>query len=333
MRGLSGRTLFLLAVVAAAVGVGVYVMCYDGTTSASTLRLADIPFPGAAAYEDLKELCAIGPRFSGSPGMAKQQELLKKHFEPLVEKTGGKVRLQEFRVREPRDPRQTVAMANLIVEWFPDRKERILLCTHYDTRPFPDEDKRNPKGVFVGANDGASGTAILMELGHAIPTLGTRYGIDFVFLDGEEYVFNKSSRIGAGDPMFLGAEFFARDYATKPPPYQYRWGVLLDMVGSANLRVFQERNSVGWADTRPLVYDIWGVAKQIGVREFVPRAKYVIEDDHLSLHDVGKIPTCDIIDFDYMDYWHTEQDTPAHCSALSLAKVGWVMQEWLKQVK
>ena len=98
--------------------------------------------------------------------MQQQQELLKAHFEKL----GGRVTLQEFDARHPLDG-SSVPLANLIVEWHPERKERILLCCHYDTRPFPDEDPVNPRGVFVGANDGASGTALLMRAGprHAEP--------------------------------------------------------------------------------------------------------------------------------------------------------------------
>jgi hypothetical protein len=104
------------------------------------------------------------------------------------------------------------------------------------------------------------------------------------------------------------------------------------MVGDADLQIYEELNSLRWRDTRPLVMDIWNTARRLGVREFIPRPKHEISDDHLPLHDVAGIPTCDIIDFDY-PYWHTQGDTPEHCSALSLAKVGWVLAQWLKTVK
>jgi glutaminyl-peptide cyclotransferase len=337
MRWLSGQTLFLCAVVGAAALVGGWLLVRGETTdteqvTSPKLRLQDIPFDGAAAYEYLKQICAIGPRPSGSEGMVKQQKLLADHFQRL----GGSVRMQEFRARHPLDG-SSVPMANMIVTWNPGSKERILLATHYDTRPYPDEDKRHPKGVFIGANDGASGVAILMQLAKSMPQLNSKYGVDFVMLDGEEFVFNKTTRGvfgGQGDPMFLGAEYFARDYASQPPPYHYRWGVLLDMVGGAELRIGEEQNSWAWEDTRPLVKQIWGVAAKLGVHEFIPHRMENILDDHLRLHEDGKIPTCDVISFlTYLPYWHTEQDIPAHCSALSLAKVGWVMQEWLKQAE
>jgi hypothetical protein len=104
------------------------------------------------------------------------------------------------------------------------------------------------------------------------------------------------------------------------------------MIGDADLQLYQERNSTWWRDTRPLVDEIWATARRLGVREFIPRRKHEVRDDHLPLHNIGKIPTCDIIDFDY-PAWHTQADTPERCSALSLAKVGWVLREWLSTTR
>lgn len=284
----------------------------------SAFQLDDIPFNGARAYEYLKQLCAIGPRPSGSPGMEKQQKLLAKHFEKL----GGAVEFQRFRVRHPQDG-SAVPMANILVRWHPESKERILLCAHYDTLPFPMMDRENPRGVFVGANDNAGGVAILMELAHDIASLKIPLGIDFLLLDGEEFRFREQDR------FFLGSEYFARDYVKNKPSYRYRWGVLLDMVSDADLQLYQERNSLWWKDARPLVHDIWNTAARLGVKEFIPKPKHEMSDDHTILHDIGKIPCIDIIDFDY-PAWHTQNDTPEQCSPLSMAKVGWVLQEWLK---
>ncbi len=328
-RGPSTQTIFLVA----AAGLGVFLV--GGVTMwaqwqsgrgggqsryASDLTLDDIPFNGKRAFEYLEQLCDIGPRPSGSPGMARQQKLLEEHFRKL----GGEVRFQRFQYRHPLDG-SPVPMANLIVHWHPDRKERILLCAHYDTLPYPLEDPVNPKGRFVGANDGASGTALLMEMAHVIPDLDTRYGIDFVLFDAEEFIFDMDGR------FFVGSEYFARQYAGQPPPYRYRWGVLVDMIGDADLQIYQERYSMSWPKTRQLVGQIWATAERLGVREFIHRPKYAILDDHIPLNRIAGIPTCNIIDYDY-PYWHTEADTPDKCSPLSLAKVGWVLWEWLKSV-
>jgi len=282
------------------------------------------PFDGQQAYEHLQQICKLGPRTSGSPGMQAQQQMVREHFAAL----GGKVGFQEFRIRHPVTGRR-VTLANCIVQWHPEKKKRILLCAHYDTRPYPDQDP-NPRlrrsGTFLGANDGASGVALLMELGRAMPQLESEYGIDFVLFDGEEFVFRP------GDRYFLGSDWFARQYVADPPQHRYVCGILLDMVGDADLQIFQEKHSVSWRDTKPLVDDLWATAARLGIEEFVPRVKHEVNDDHLPLRNTAKIPTCNIIDFDY-PHWHTTADTPDKCSAASLEKVGRVLLYWLQHAR
>ena len=270
------------------------------------------------AYEYLVRICQLGPRPSGSAAMTKQQELLSEHFTGL----GGKVRLQPFDAPHPLTG-EPVRMANLIVSWHPEAKERVLLACHYDTRPYPDRDPYNPRGIFLGANDGASGVALLMELGHHLPSLRPTYGVDMVFFDGEELIF------GDHGTYFLGSEHFAKDYRDHPLQHRYLYGVLVDMIGDRHLNIFKESNSVRYAPE--LTDSLWTTARRMGIREFDPREKYAVQDDHLPLNEIARIPTCDIIDFDY-PYWHTTQDTPARCSGASLAKVGHVLLEWLENV-
>jgi hypothetical protein len=281
------------------------------------------PLNGQRAFAYLQQLCALGPRPSGSPAMRKQQELVGQHFERL----GGKVRLQRFQAANPLGGTH-VPMANLIVQWHPQREERILLGAHYDTRPLPDRDPdpvRRRTGAFIGANDGASGVAVLMELAHLMPALEGAVGVDFVLFDGEEHVYDDSR-----DAYFLGSTWFARQHVGQPPSHRYRWGVVVDMVGDADLQIYQEQHSASWRDTRPLVKEIWATAARLGVDEFIPRARHLVRDDHLPLRNIGRIPTCNIIDFDYFAWWHTTMDTPQRCSPSSLAKVGWVVYEWLR---
>src|SRR5262249_17889526 len=173
-------------------------------------------------------------------------------------------------------------------------------------------------------NDGASGTALLMELAHAMQDLKGAVGVDFVLFDGEEFVFRER------DPYFLGSEHFAAQYASGSHRQRYRAAVLLDMVGDADLQIWPDRFSVSHDDSRALVEQIWGTARRLGVREFEINKTVDVLDDHMKLHDIGGIPACDLIDFNY-PAWHTQADAPDRCSALSLAKVGWVVQEWLKQ--
>ncbi len=328
----SVKWILALAAVVIALGIGGYVVLggfgQGSAASGGSLKLSDIPFNGTQAYEYLKQLCAIGPRVSGTAGMAAQQKLLIDHFKQL----GATVTRQGFTARHPLTG-EAVPMTNLLIQWHPDRKERVLLVAHYDTRPFPDRDPHNPRGTFLGANDGASGVAILMELGKSMPQFKSHVGVDFLLVDGEELVYRDSTPTSPGDPYCLGSEEFARQYFAEPPPFKYRWGVLLDMVGGAEMHLPQDRNSLEWKDTKPLVDAIWGTAARLGVKEFIPHSSGIqITDDHVKLRNIGGIPTCDLIDMNYPQ-WHTQADDPAHCSALSLAKVGWVIQEWLNSLK
>jgi hypothetical protein len=106
------------------------------------------------------------------------------------------------------------------------------------------------------------------------------------------------------------------------------------MIGDADLQIYQERHNVSWADTRPLVKEVWATANRLGVKEFIPRAGYEVRDDHLPLRNIAKIPTCEVIDAPQTyRYWHTTMDTPERCSGASLAKVGWVVLEWARSQK
>ena len=289
------------------------------------LTLDKIPFNGERAFKHLKALCAIGPRISGTKGMQEQQVLVTRHFEEL----GAKVTPQSFDIRHPETGAAT-RITNLIVEFHPDRKERILLCAHYDTRPYPDEDPdpRKRRAPFIGANDGASGVALLMELGTMLTDFPGPLGVDIVLFDAEELVYEKSR-----DQFFIGSNYFAREYATNPPAHKYRSGVLLDMVGDKELQLYLESNSYYGKGSFPVTRDIWATAARLGVSEFIDKVKHEVKDDHLPLNNIAKIPTCDIIDFDYQGKWHTEADTPQQCSGASLAKVGWVVYEWMKRAE
>ena len=292
-----------------------------------------VPKPGDAksgvdgdrALKYLKQLCDIGPRLSGSAGMAKQQELLTKHFEAQ----GGKVARQEFAARQP-SQRADVALVNLVVSWNPERKERIILCAHYDTRPQADEEAnpRNWAKPFVSANDGTSGVALLMELAHQMKEFPTKVGVDFVIFDGEEYVFNKT------DKYFLGSEHFADDYSKKSKAkkieFQYAAAINFDLFAHPGAKLNIEGHS--WDNAKELVMEVWKAAEANKAKSFkfvrgFKRSESVL-DDHVPLQNVG-IPAIDIIDFDYED-WHKLSDTPDKCSGAQLAEVGGVIATWLK---
>ena len=250
--------------------------------------------------------------------MLKQQELIEQHFT----NAGANVFYQDFDVAHPQTG-TPVRMRNMIVSWHPQARERVLLCCHYDTRPRPDRELLpfNRNKPFIGANDGGSGVAVLMELAHVLPQLEVKYGVDFVFFDGEELVYDRN------DKYFLGSEHFATRYRDAPPQYRYVAGVLLDMVGDKDLRLYYEKNSLRYA--AGVTRSVWQTAHRLGIREFVARRKHEVRDDHLPLNQIAGIPTCDVIDFDY-PHWHTRNDLPVACSGDSLAKVARVMAAWLE---
>ena len=227
-----------------------------------------------------------------------------------------------------------VTVVNLIATFHPDRADRILLAAHYDTRPYPDEerDRRKRRGIFLGANDGGSGVALLCEFAHHLPAYDGPYGVDLILFDAEEFVFGTNR-----DRYFVGSEHFARDYASLPNTVRYRAGILFDMVGDADLQIYKEKISVRYAPG--IVGDIWKIAKELKVKEFRSKVRHEVRDDHLPLNRIAKIPTIDLIDFDYPrpgtrgSYWHTQEDTPDKCSAESLSKVGRVVWTWLTRIR
>ena len=288
-----------------------------------------IPFDKDRALGYIKQICAIGPRISGSAGMAKQQELLRKHFEQL----GAKVELQEFTARQRSKP-QPVTMANLIARWKPETNRRIIVCAHYDTRPIADQEPnvRDQRKPFVAANDGASGAALMMELAHHMKTIDQAIGVDFVLFDGEEYIFNNQPEEQGGDVYFFGSEHFAKEYiqsrkANKEPVYL--GAVLLDLFAGKNPQFPIESNSATMAGE--LVEKIWRIAEEVKVPAFINKYGTPVRDDHLALNR-ARIPAIDIIDFDY-PHWHRLSDVPENCSGDSMEQVARVLVVWMQRAR
>jgi Zn-dependent M28 family amino/carboxypeptidase len=247
-------------------------------------------------------------------------------------KHGGKVREQPFSGVDPRSGAR-VEMVNLIGSWFPDRRERVVLSAHYDTRPRPDEERDPAKRdlPFIGANDCASGVALLMEIAQHLDKLPTPWGVDLVLFDGEELVYGGGPNVEG--EFFLGSKEFARIYVEGVDAGKlrdrYAAALLFDMIGGSELKIRQEENSVNLAPG--LVKEIWAVAKQQKAAAFKPGVGQAVQDDHLPLNNAG-IPAIDIIEWPYK-YWHTSQDLPKNCSAASLEQVGKVVTAWLAQPK
>ena len=198
---------------------------------------------------------------------------------------------------------------------------RVVLLTHWDTRPSADQEpnEADRKKPIPGANDGGSGTAVLLELMRHTHDIPKSLGICYLFVDGED--------LGPDlDEMFLGAVYFSKNLPKPKPDY----GILLDMIGDADLRIPVEPNSFRKAEK--VVRALYGHAKTVGLSSTFP-TEYgdTIEDDHLCMNDAG-VPTVDLIDFTYAP-WHTLKDTPDKCSADSLGKVGKLLDTWVHRPK
>ncbi len=284
-------------------------------------EVAEVPFDGKRAMGYLEALCAIGPRMSGTPGMLKQQQFIRKHFEKL----DLKVRAQDFTARQ-NSQKQAVAMTNLIVTFHPERKRRVLLSSHYDTRPIADQeaDPRKWRLPFVSANDGGSGVAFLMELAHHIKDLTLNVGVDFAFFDGEEYIFEREH-----DKYFFGSEHFANDWKRNKREPSYVAAILFDMIGGKNAKFPVEGYS--WQRHRELCLEVWRTAAEVRAPAFKDELGERVLDDHLALQNAG-IPAVDLIDFGY-PHWHKLTDTPENCSPEPMCQIAKVLSTWMQRIK
>ncbi|MFA0773767.1 MAG: hypothetical protein PVTTEEND_000283 [Candidatus Fervidibacter sp.] len=272
-------------------------------------------FDGQRAFDLLVQQVNFGPRIPDTEPSRQTQQLITQK----LQEAGAQVLRQEFTVTYRG---ATYRMVNVlgVLKGRSDRK--VLLCAHYDTRPVADQDPNpaNRNKPIPGANDGASGVAVLLEIARVLKTHQPPRTVVFAFFDGEDL-----GDVSDGG-MFFGSKFFARNLTVNGVNLRAEMGVLLDMVGDRDFRSTDETFSRQFA---PQVVDgILRAAKVLGYGGlfFQPPAMSIM-DDHLPLNEAG-IPTADIIDFDY-PYWHTLQDTPDKCSAETLAIVGRTVLQWL----
>ena len=287
-------------------GVSVYTHAEsDAGRSSSTLAeqtLNDSTFNAKSAFAYLEKQCEFGPRVPGTTAHKETQAYL---FTEL-KRYADEVVLQPF---EFRDRDRTVRMNNILARFAKDSGEKVLLAAHWDTRPFADRDPdpANRNTPILGANDAASGVAVLLEVARVLKSKPPPIEVIIVLFDGEDYGRTVST-------MFLGSTHFAQNMGR----WKADFGILLDMVGDRTLELPMERYS--WNAARDLTEAIWRRAEELGLPAFQRRLGPAIMDDHLPLIQSG-VPTIDIIDFNY-PHWHTVEDTPDKCSAESLDIVG-----------
>jgi glutaminyl-peptide cyclotransferase len=271
----------------------------EPSTPAPTLTPVPLVFDGEAAYAHVVAQCDFGFRPSGSEALRATGDYAIAELGRL----GWTVETQEFTYRD-------TPVRNIIGRL--GTGPVVIVGAHYDTRR--SADMEDPSQPVMGANDGASGAAVLLELARTLDRDRLRNEIWLVFFDAED-----DGRLDGWD-WCVGSGYMAENLAITPEAV-----VVLDMIGDADQNIYFEHNS-----DPPLQTQLWDVAATLGYTDtFIAEYKYAIFDDHVPFARRG-IPSVDIIDFDYK-YWHTTQDTPDKVSPESLERVGRVVEVWLEE--
>jgi len=272
-------------------------------------------FDANAAFAYLQKQVDFGPRHPGSTGHQQTRDYLLAELGKFAEE----VIPQDFTHSENG---YSFEFTNILGQFRREAERQILLGAHWDTRPFADQDPdpANRTKPILGANDGASGVAVLLEVARALKAQPPPVGVLIVFFDAED----------AGGPQWgwdycMGSTYFANHLDGLRPDE----AIVIDMIGDANLTIPQEPNSLRYAPD--LVGRVYDAAEALGYESKFPRRKQAsVFDDHIPLNRAG-IPAIDLIDFEYPEaprpgrFWHTLEDTVDKCSPYSLKAVGEVL--------
>ena len=264
-------------------------------------------FDSNRAWEDLRQMVAIGPRPAGSPAI----EDTRKYIKGRLAAAGVSETDQAW---DDRTPLGMVHMVNLVATIPGESPNRIIVAGHYDT-------KRVREFRFVGADDGGSSAAFLLELARVLKAVKSPFTIELLFLDGEEAVVEWE-----GDDHTYGSRHYVEAARRAGTLGSARAMILVDMIGDRDLAIKRDTNSAPW-----LTDIIWNAAQNLKLGAFFPQSSTGIEDDHLPFVAAG-VPSVDIIDLDYAA-WHTAADTLDAVGARSLQVVGDVLLAALPQIE
>jgi hypothetical protein len=265
-------------------------------------------FTAERAFGYLQQQMQFGPRIPGTPGHERTGDFILEHLRA----TADTIVIQSF--THVTRHGATLHLRNFFARFRPTATERVLLLAHWDTRPHADQSANlgQQRLPVPGANDGASGVALLLGVADALKAKSPTVGVDLLFVDGEDY----GDFATDSNDVLIGSRYFA---SHQPPGYQPLFAVLFDMVADKDQQFYYEGNSQTFA---PEVVDrVWRTAADLGYsRVFIPGVKPTLIDDHVALQKAG-IHAIDVVDFDY-PYWHTTDDTIDKVSAASLQVVG-----------
>jgi Zn-dependent M28 family amino/carboxypeptidase len=278
-------------------------------TGMASDKLAD--FDAARAYNHAKQMVEFGPHPSGSDAIKKAQDYIEKEFKSY----GLKVTEDNF---EAVTPRGAVQMKNIIGELPGEKPDIVLITGHYDTKL---------QRGFLGANDGGSSSACVLEMARALSKTKPQYTLWFVQFDGEEAVVDWNAMNGKDNTY--GSRHLASKLKADGTLSRVKAMILVDMIGDKQLDIKREGESTRW-----LTDIIWNTASKIGYAKNYLREEHYISDDHLPFLQAG-VPSVDLIDFNYGPdhaYWHTNEDTLDKISGESLKAVGDVIIRALPEI-
>lgn len=278
-----------------------------------------------SVYFFVKKQVDFGPRVPNSKAHRNAGD----YFIETFKKYGAQVVAQEF--TSPSYDGQQLALRNIIASFYPEKQKRILLAAHWDTRPFADKDKEKPNAPMDGANDGASGVGVLLEIARNLnESSAPDVGVDIILFDGEDWGEREGEQRshplpeGLKEWWCLGSQYWAKH--KHKPNYVAYYGILLDMVGGKNARFPREGFSLEYAPS--IVEKVWNTASRLGYAHvFVRKNDGGITDDHRFVSEIGKIPMIDIVCADpvtgyFGDFHHTRNDNMDIISKETLQIVG-----------
>lgn len=289
---------------------------------AERIMKAQVPYFSAdSAYYFVERQVAFGPRVPNTQAHTD----CARYLEETLGRFAHEVMIQEARVRA--FDGTVLNIKNIIGSFNPESKNRILLCAHWDSRPFADHDPdpANHYTPILGANDGASGVGVLLEIARQISLNPVDYGIDIIFFDAEDYGEHQSVQTRSNDSWALGSQYWARN--PHKPNYTARFGILLDMVGASDAVFTMEGTSMYYAPD--VMKRVWDIAHQIGYGSYFSyRRTNPIVDDHTYINEIIRIPTIDIIHYGtdtytgFFEQWHTLGDNMDVIDKSTLKAVG-----------
>lgn len=303
----------------------------EGAAS-DTVAVTQVRFDADSAYADVVAQCDFGPRVPNSDAHAACADYIARRFAQY----GLAVELQ--RADLTAWDGKTLHSRNIIAAYRPELTNRIVLCTHWESRPWADADPDSAKHhtPVMAANDGASGVAVLIEVARHLSELKPEVGIDFICFDSEDYgtpYWASDKDPGDGTDWCLGSRHWCEN--PHKAGYTAQFGILLDMVGGQDARFCYEGNSLRYA--RDIVARVWDSAQRAGAASlFQQQEGGWAQDDHVCLNEIAGIPTIDIIpcvegEHSFGRTWHTTADTPDNISKETLRGVGQTLLQFLSE--